>query len=358
MSFNPFATSASTTSTTTPTTTQQQQNNNNNDNPAVVVFRDSDLDASITNAAKKVYAIPAVAAAMAAARDVSARAQAACDAAAASGGDQAAVHAAQLAVDAASDVVNSAVLDAVSIAIVDQAVEDQAAADQANAANAENAANAAQAAVNTVNTAQAELDVATKTADDIAVSLNQAERDLIQLDGAETRDNTAIEIAGNRLYNLARQLDHAREIVVSFKKSFQDALCNAAAATQVYALNMSTNVKKMINAVSNAPSAQSAVDAAQLAVDAATTADKYATQYSDFVTYIVNIPIPEKGRGMMGMMATSMGGGQMPIIDRCALARAKAIAAATRAADINAALQNATNYYNIALAVTDKYNLE
>jgi hypothetical protein len=125
----------------------------------------------------------------------------------------------------------------------------------------------------------------------------------------------------------------------------------------------------MIKAVSDVPSAQAAVDAAQLAVDAATTADKYATQYSDFVTHIVTTPIQQSGMGGMGMgggmgamggmaASTSIGrGGLMPTIIRHDIARAKALTVATRAADVNAALQNTTNYYNLALAATDKYNL-
>ena len=181
-------------------------------------------------------------------------------------------------------------------------------------------------------------------------SLTQVERDLNQMYRQRPPDYTAIDIAEERCDDLDTQVYAFRETVASFKKSVQDALCNAAAVTQVYAVNMSTNAKKMINTVSNVPSAQAAVDAAQLAVDAATTADKYATQYSDFVAYIVNTPIsPMRGGGGMMGMATSMGGG-MSIIDPRALASAKALFAATRAADVHAALQNATNYYNIACA--------
>ena len=320
-------------------------------NPAVVVFRDSDIAASITKATKKVDAIQTVVDARAAAAAAYAIYIAAAEAVTAMGpgADRTAVDQASNNALETSNAARFAAFDAATIVVVDQAAEDQAAADQANAADAANAANAAQTAVNTVNTAQADLDVATKTADDIGDSLNQAERALILLYKAKPRDNTAIGIAGDRCDDLDNQLTPACELVVSFKNSFQDALCNAAAATQVYAVYMFTNAKNMINAVSNVQSAQAAVDVAQLAVDAAQLADKYATQYSDFVATIN--PIPYMGMGM-GM------GKAISIIDPRALVRAKALLAATRAADVHAALQNATNYYNIALAAADKYKLE
>jgi len=282
------------------------------------VFRDSDIDASLTKATEKVGAIQTVvdakAAVDAAYTDFFVIAQAVTG----PDDDRTAVDQAYNNYIKASDAARVAELDAAPIANAAQAAEDQAAADAANAADADDAYDAAQAAINTLNTAQAALDVATKTADVIAN-------------------------------------DITRYKVISFKKSFQDALCNASAATQVYSSYMSTNAKNMTNAISNVESAQAAVDVAKLAVDAATTADTYATQYSDFVAVIVNNPIQrsrmEEFMGMMGggmaAMATTV---QEPIINRRAFAKAKALLAATRAADVNSALQSATKYFNIATA--------